>query len=243
MIIETTTKKHSSNLQTETQITSGVAPWLIKLVYPFAKYFLMPFFFRKIVVTGQENIPSEGAVIVAPTHRSRWDALIVPYATGRLVSNRDPHFMVSANEISGIQGWFITRLGGFPIDTHHPAFSSLKHSFDLLCQGEMVVIFPEGNIFRTETVQPLKRGVAKIALEVAIARSAPLSVIAKPENTINILPVSVKYSEKIPQRGCSVEVKIGKCLNINEYPADSSRENSMRLTKDLENALKAIHEQ
>ncbi len=233
MTTETQIKQNQSNLQTETQITSGVAPWLTKIVYPFAKYFLMPFFFKKITVTGQENIPTEGAVIIAPTHRSRWDALIVPYATGRLVSSRDPHFMVSANEIKGIQGWFITRLGGFPIDTSHPGFSSLKHSFDLLSQGKMVVIFPEGNIFRTDTVNPLKRGVAKIALEVAIAH---------PEKTIKILPVSLKYSEKIPQRGCSVEVKIGECLKVNEYPADSSRENSLQLTRDLENSLKAIHE-
>ena len=136
----TETQKNVTELNTETQLTSDVAPWLTKLLYPLAKYLIMPFFFKKITITGQENVPKEGAVIIAPTHRSRWDALVVPYATGRIVSGRDPHFMVSENEIKGIQGWFIRRMGGFPIDTKHPGFSSLKHSFDLLSQNEMVVI-------------------------------------------------------------------------------------------------------
>ncbi len=233
MTIDTEIRETDRSLNTEAQITSSVAPWLTKLIYPLAKYLIMPFFFKKITIIGQENIPSDGAVIVAPTHRSRWDALVVPYCTGRLVSGRDPHFMVSEDEVKGIQGWFIRRMGGFPIDTRHPGLQSLKHSFDLLCQNEMVVIFPEGGIFRTKEVKPLKRGVAKIALEVAIA---------KPEREINILPVSLKYSEVIPQRGCSVIVTIGECIKVNDYPADASRENSRKLTKDLENALKSIHE-
>ena len=220
--------------KTEAPITSHIAPWLTKIAYPLAKYLVMPFFFRQIKITGRENIPSQGGVIIAPTHRSRWDALVVPYATGRLASGRDPYFMVSANEIKGLQGWFIRRLGGFPIKTDRRGYNSLKHSFDLLCQQEMVVIFPEGNIFRTNKVQPLKRGIAKIALEVAST---------KPEQTIKILPVSVKYSQPVPQRGCEVEVNIGKCLNLNQYPADGGRAVSIQLTQDLENALKTIHQE
>ncbi|BAQ65267.1 1-acyl-sn-glycerol-3-phosphate acyltransferase [Geminocystis sp. NIES-3709] len=212
----------------ESQITSHISPWLIKLVYPLATRFLFPFFFKKIEITGQENVPKTGAVIIAPTHRSRWDALIVPYATGKLVSGRNPHFMVSANEMKGLQGWFIKRLGGFEVNTDRPGMDSLRHSFDLLCQGEMVVIFPEGNIYRTDDVQTLKRGVAKIALEVETA---------KPEVEVKILPLTVKYSEPIPQRGCSVSVKIGECLTVKNYHGKSIRESSFLLTEDLAKSL------
>jgi 1-acyl-sn-glycerol-3-phosphate acyltransferase len=76
------------------QITSHIAPWLINIVYPLGSSLVIPFYFGKIDISGQENIPPSGAVIVAPTHRSRWDALLVPYATGRLVSGRDLYFMV-----------------------------------------------------------------------------------------------------------------------------------------------------
>ncbi|WP_373480286.1 lysophospholipid acyltransferase family protein [Geminocystis sp.] len=217
----------------ESHITSHISPFLIQLVYPLTTKLIFPFFFKEITIIGKENVPKNGGLIIAPTHRSRWDALIVPYATGKLVSGRNPHFMVSANEMKGIQGWVIRSLGGFPVNTDKPGLDSLRHSFDLLCQEEMVVIFPEGNIFRTDEVQPLKRGVAKIALEVEITN---------PEVEVKILPVSIKYSQPIPSRGCSVTVTLGECLKVREYQGKSTRENSLILTADLTKSLQKIHE-
>lgn len=214
------------------QITSRLAPWLIKIAYPLAYYLIMPFYFRQIEITGQENVPPSGPVIVAPTHRSRWDALMVPYALGRWVSGRDPYFMVSAPEMRGVQGWLISRLGGFPVNIERPGLGTLRHSFELLSQGEMVVIFPEGGIFRDRQVHPLKTGVARIALEVASA---------KPHSGMKILPVSIKYSQPIPRRGCQVEVKIGPCLNVAEYRQNSLKKEREKLTADLELALKQLH--
>ncbi|MBL1208428.1 lysophospholipid acyltransferase family protein [Geminocystis sp. GBBB08] len=215
----------------ETTITSHISPWLIKIAYVLATKLIFPFFFKKIIITGKENVPKNGAVIIAPTHRSRWDALIVPYATGQLVSARNPHFMVSANEMKGLQGWIVKRLGGFPVNTDKPGLDSLRHSFDLLCQEKMVVIFPEGNICRTDEVQPLKRGIAKIALDVAEE---------KPEIDIKILPISIKYSEPVPSRGCSVTVNIGECLIVKDYKGKSSRKDSIALTASLTTSLKNI---
>jgi 1-acyl-sn-glycerol-3-phosphate acyltransferase len=214
-----------------------VVPWLAKLAYFLGDKLIFPWFFRQVKIIGQENIPKDGAVIIAPTHRSRWDALIVPYATGRMTSGRDPYFMVSANEIKGIQGWFIRRLGGFPVNTQRFTLDglqdSLYYSVNLLSQGNMVVIFPEGNIFRSEEVKPLKRGVAKIALEV---------IQNYPETEIKILPVSIKYSEPKPSRGSAVSVKIGHPLMVEDYQAISVREDSFRLTADLQASLQTIHD-
>lgn len=215
------------------EITSRIAPWLTKIIYPLGAYVIMPFYFGKIEISGQENIPKSGAVIVAPTHRSRWDALIVPYATGRLVSGRELYFMVSANEMKGIQGWFIRRLGGFPVNTNRASLGTLRHSFELLSEGEMMVMFPEGGIFRSQKVESLKQGVGRIALEVASAQ---------PNSDIKILPVSVKYSQEIPHRGCDVKVKIGTCLNVMEYNHNSLKKDAKILTRDLENRLKQLHE-
>lgn len=215
----------------ENQITSKVAPWLSKVAYAVGAKIVLPFFFNKFTVSGTENIPQKGAVIVAPNHRSRWDAIVVPYAVGRLSSGRDPHFMVSANEMKGIQGWFVSRLGGFPVNVERPGTDSLIYSFDLLSQGEMVVIFPEGGIFRTDEVQPLKRGVAKIALDVEEV---------KPEVEIKILPVRIRYDQLFPKRGCSVEIIIGESLNIRDYAFKANKENSIKVTQDLESSLKNL---
>lgn len=220
---------------------SKISPWLARVIYPLGTYVVIPSFFGKIEITGQENIPTKNPVIVAPTHRSRWDALLVPYAVGKMVSGRYTRFMVSANEVSGLQGWFISRLGGFPVDTEKPGVDSLRHSVELLQDDQMLVIFPEGNIFRdlvepantVRKVHPLKRGVARIALDV---------IENKPEKEVNILPVSLKYSDSVPSWGADVKIDIGVPLNAAEYLEDSIRRSSQNLTKALEEKLQQLHQ-
>ena len=67
-------------------------------------------------VLGAENLPKQGPVLLAPTHRARWDALMIPMAAGRRVTGRDCRFMVTRTEMSGLQGWFLHRLGCFAVD-------------------------------------------------------------------------------------------------------------------------------
>jgi 1-acyl-sn-glycerol-3-phosphate acyltransferase len=214
-------------------VKSRISPWLIRLVYPLGAWVIVPTFFGRMTIIGQENIPTEGPVIVAPTHRSRWDALVVPYAVGRMVSGRDLRFMVTSTEMTGLQGCLIRRLGGFPIDVEHPAMSSLQHSVAVLKQGEMLVIFPEGGIFRDKIVHPLKRGVARIALEVESQQ---------PGCGIKILPVSIQYSQSYPSWGTDVTVNIAPPIDVSSYHSQKMKTSSEKLTHDLESILKGLHE-
>ncbi|ACK66424.1 phospholipid/glycerol acyltransferase [Rippkaea orientalis PCC 8801] len=218
---------------TSNSIESSINPWLIRLVYPLGCSLIMPLFFGRITISGQENIPTTGPVIVAPTHRSRWDALIVPQAVGRLVSGRDLRFMVMSTEMTGLQGWLIRRLGGFPIDVKRPGLDSLEHSVSILKQGEMLVIFPEGGIFRDNHVHPLKRGVARIALEV---------VSQQPNSGIKILPVSVQYTQPYPAWGTDVIVNIGQPIDVAKYNPQRMKSSSEALTNDLEAKLKDLYQ-
>ncbi len=214
-------------------VQSHISPWLIRLVYPLGCYFVLPTYFGSIEITGQDYIPSDVPVIVAPTHRSRWDALLIPHTVGRLVSGRDVRFMVMSSEMKGFQGCLIRRLGGFPVDIEHPHASSLLHSVELLKQKEMLVIFPEGGIFRDNTVHPLKRGVARIALEVEEQH---------PKSGIKILPISVKYDDPEPHWGTNVKITIGEPLEVAKYQTEGMKKNSEQLTRDLENCLKILYE-
>lgn len=214
-------------------VNSYISPWLIRLVYPLGCYGLLPSYFGQIQVTGRENIPQDVPVIVAPTHRSRWDALLVPFAVGRLISGRDLRFMVMSSEMKGLQGCLIRRLGGFPIDIDHPHASSLVHSVQLLKQGEMLVMFPEGGIFRDHQVHPLKRGVARIALEVEVQR---------PQSGIKILPIGIRYDDLYPHWGTSVRITIGQPLDVASYQQAGMKKNSEKLTHDLEKCLKNLYE-
>ena len=141
-----------------------VYPWLVSLAYFWGSRFVIPTYFGQIQIIGRENIPPTGPVILAPTHRARWDSLLLPYAVGRLVTGRDMRFMVTSSECQGIQGWFILRMGGFPVDVNRPAIATLRHAIQLMQQGEMLVIYPEGEFHRDGKVYPLKLGVARLAL-------------------------------------------------------------------------------
>lgn len=226
-------QSNSSSSAKSDELNSRISPWLARILYPIGSYVVLPLFFSKIEVNGRENIPLQDPVLVAPTHRSRWDAFIVPYALGRLVSGRDLHFMVSANEVKGFQGWVIRRMGGFPVDTEHPQLSSVRHSIELLKQDrEMLVIFPEGGIFNDDKIHPLKRGVATIALQ---------AQADCPQREVKILPVGIRYSQPYPSWGTEVVVDIGKPLTVNQYAQRSLRQSSQKLTTALQDSLKQIY--
>ena len=211
-----------------------VSPWLSCLVYPLGCYLLLPSYFGKLEVIGRENIPLTGPVILAPTHRSRWDALIIPYTAGRWQTGRDLRYMVSENEMRGLQGWFISRMGGFPVDPQHPALSTIRESIKVLSQGEMLVIFPEGDIYRQQPVQPLKGGIGRIALKAQSQRQV--------KESVKIVPISIHYSQAYPNWGTKVRVKVGCPLDVTNYPLAEVKTSAKRLTDDLERALKDLYE-
>ncbi|TVP64384.1 MAG: 1-acyl-sn-glycerol-3-phosphate acyltransferase [Nodularia sp. (in: Bacteria)] len=217
-----------------THTSSRVSPWLSPLFYLFGRRVLLPLFFRQIEITGQENIPLTGPVILAPTHRSRWDSLVLPYATGRCVTGRDLRFMVSINECQGLQGWLVRRMGGFPVDPQRPSITTLRHAVELLQQGEMLVIYPEGNIYRDGQLHPLKAGIARLSL------SAESS---QPGLDVKILPVSINYSQPYPQFGTGVKVNIGTAINVSDYTVGKVKQNAENLTSDLTLVLQKLSNQ
>lgn len=224
------------NTITPSKISSRISPLLGAIAYPLGNQFVLPYYFDHIFVTGQHHIPKRSPVILAPTHRSRWDALIVAHATGKGVTGRYLRFMVSADEMKGVQGWFIRQLGGFPVDTRRTRrtkMASVDHTIELLHRGQMVVIFPEGNIFRDTQVQPIKRGVAKIALDAQAQRASTLP-------PVQIVPIDLHYSDPIPHRGTAVRVTIGQPLAAADYSSDSVKAGSKQLTQDLTAALQSL---
>jgi 1-acyl-sn-glycerol-3-phosphate acyltransferase len=227
------TSSETSTLAKVAPVTSRVSHWLTPILYPMGRHLILPSYFRKLSVTGQENIPSTGPVILAPTHRSRWDGLLIPYAAGKLATGRDLRYMVSADEMKGIQGWFIRHMGGFPVNTRQPGIGSLRHGVELLRNGEALVLFPEGNIFHDCQVHPLKPGLARIALQAECGKSGI---------GLKIVPISIRYSQPVPHWRCDVSVRIGIPLNVADYCTQSAKKSSQQLTNDLERAMRNLDE-
>ena len=93
----------------------------------------MKFFFsEKKIINNTLSIPNNNSIILAPTHRSRWDGLILTMAMGRRVTQKDCRFMVTKSEMRGIQGWFLKRLGCFSINQLSPSLAALKYAIYLI---------------------------------------------------------------------------------------------------------------
>ena len=67
------------------------------------------FFRKKKILKNGFSIPINSSIILAPTHRSRWDGLILTMAMGRRITKKDCRFMVTKSEMKGIQGWFLKK--------------------------------------------------------------------------------------------------------------------------------------
>lgn len=210
---------------------SNLSPWFAPLAYKIGEDLVLPNFFKTIRITGQENIPTNGPVVFAPTHRSRWDALLVGLV-GHQTTGRYLRFMVTADECSGLQGWAIRRLGGFPVDVRRPAIATLRHGMQLLRNQQTLVIFPEGDIFRDKQVQRLKPGLARLALQ---------AEQSTPGLGVKVIPIYFDYDNPRPCLGSSVEVRIGQPLAVNSYLASgSAKQQAMQLTADLKQSLEAL---
>jgi 1-acyl-sn-glycerol-3-phosphate acyltransferase len=225
------TTTNSTEIHSTQTIRSGFSPWLTKIIYPLGRYIVLPGFFREIEIIGQEHIPYTGAVILAPTHRTRWDSLLVSYAVGPYVTGRNLRVMVTRPEMQGIQGWFLRRLGCFPIDTTKLGIGSIRHSVELLHQGEMLTIYPEGNLFRDGKLHPLKKGLARIAMQ---------SVSLQPDLDLKIIPICLDYEDLTPKFRDRVTVKIGKPLPVQAYQHLSSKAAAEQLHQDLTRSLEGL---
>ena len=141
--------------------------------------------------------------------------------------------MVTADECLGIQGWFIRRLGGFPVHVRRPSVKSLRHGVQLLQEKEMMVIYPEGNIYK-DGIHPLKPGLARIALRAERSR---------PNLDVKIVPISLAYSEPCPKWRGTAKVTIGEPISVSNYKAGEPKVRSKELMKDLQSALERLASQ
>ena len=222
------TRSTNHNTQIDRQIPAGISGWLTKIIYPLGQYIVLPGFFREIEIIGKEYIPYTGAVILAPTHRSRWDPILVPYAVGPYVTGRSLRFMVTIDEVQGVKGWLMKRLGGFAIDTNKPSIASIRHSVELLHAGEMLTIFPEGNIIRDGHLAPLKQGLSRIAMQ---------AEVTKPGLDLKVIPIRLHYEQPIPKFRSKVLIEICKPLELKSYLEFSTKTGASKLHQDLVQSL------
>ena len=99
--------------------------------------FFLIFFRPKIV--GREKIPKDGGVILAGNHRHIFDPCMPILSTKRHV-----HYMAKKELFNSPIGWFFKVVGCIPVDRGHDNTDSKEAALEVLREGEVLGIFPEG---------------------------------------------------------------------------------------------------
>ena len=191
------------------------------------------FFSKKKIINNGFLFPINSSIILAPTHRSRWDGLVLTMAMGRRVTNKDCRFMVTKSEMRGIQGWFLKRLGCFSINQLSPSLSALRYAIYLIENKQQLVVFPEGKINRHGKTLILKEGLYRLA-----------RLASKKNSSITIVPIGIAYSKVSPRFRGQFCLSLGKPLLMSKYLNLSIEEFNKilneRMVKEEKIALKNV---
>ena len=193
------------------------------MLYLFLKAFgnvILKLFF-KVNIYNNIEIPKHGPLIIAINHKSPMDPPLIGTVFPRVV-----HFFAAEELFSiPIVGWVIKKLGVIPVNRRQKDFRSLKRAIELLREGEIVAIFPQGGIppYDSKERYKIKPGVAYLALKA----KAP------------ILCVCISGTEFIIPRGSMFFKKLFTRINV-EYRAIIYPEGDMGVEDILEKVKKEI---
>jgi 1-acyl-sn-glycerol-3-phosphate acyltransferase len=177
----------------------GVSRPLYLVVRALLVPFLRLWFHMRI--TGAENIPREGAAVIAPNHKSFWDSFFVAVATPRHLRFMGKSELFEKRPL----GYLFVRLGAFPVRRGEADQDALETARTILRQGGLLALFPEGTRVRDpEGVGSPKRGAGRLALE-AGAPLIPTAITGTQRLFAGPFPkpvrVQVAFGEPIEVRG------------------------------------------
>ena len=93
----------------------------------------------QIKITGKENIPVSGPVVVCGNHNHVHDQFPVILSTKRMI-----HYMAKKEYFDGKMAWFFRMAGCIPVDRSIKDESAKAEAISILEENEVFGIFPEG---------------------------------------------------------------------------------------------------
>jgi 1-acyl-sn-glycerol-3-phosphate acyltransferase len=115
----------------------------------------------RVRAIGTANVPRKGALVLAPNHFSQMDHFFVGIYLRRKI-----RFMAKSQLFGPPVLTYIYKHGGvFPVRRGHKDEEAFKTAYELLDQGEMLLVYAEGGRSRSGEMGEPKPGVGRIALE------------------------------------------------------------------------------
>ncbi|MBK5220125.1 MAG: 1-acyl-sn-glycerol-3-phosphate acyltransferase [Thermoleophilia bacterium] len=178
----------------------------------------------RVRAIGVENVPREGALVLAPNHFSQMDHFFAGVYLRRKV-----RFMAKSQMFGPPVLTYIFKHGGvFPVRRGQRDEEAFKTAFELIDQGEMLLVYAEGGRSRSAEMGEPKPGIGRLALE----SGAP------------IVPVAIFGSAKARgwKRGRfpKVTVQFGEPLSF-PVEQDASRERQLEVASEVFAEVKRMY--
>jgi 1-acyl-sn-glycerol-3-phosphate acyltransferase len=197
------------------------------VVYLIARFVLRPLMFLLLRphITGRENVPLEGPVVLASNHLSFIDSIVIPLAAPRRVA-----YLAKAEYFTGrgFGGWLrktlFTALGAYPVErqTQRAAQAALDTALGILQSGVAFGLYPEGTRSKDGRLARGKTGVAWLALT-ADCPVVPVGLVGTDE----VQPVGASWPR--PRR---ISITFGEPLTFPEQRGQAGRNQARRVVTD-----------
>ncbi|MBL9205307.1 MAG: 1-acyl-sn-glycerol-3-phosphate acyltransferase [Opitutaceae bacterium] len=181
-------------------------------------------------VAGLENIPKQGAFIVACNHASHLDPPII----GSLVPRQMAFFARKTLWKPGIASWWLDGVGTIPVDRDGGSdVTAIRRVLQTLQSGKALILFPEGTRSPDGRLQPAKPGVGLIACKTQVP----------------VLPVRIFNSHEAFGRkggmrlGTRVSITFGPILPPRAYdPPGAGRDRYQKTSERIMAAISQLSE-
>ena len=168
-------------------------------------------------VTGAENIPDDGGVVVCANHIHWNDCL---YLAAKVRNRRITYL----SKIEAMNNWF-TRwllgekgLGAISVRRGESDLAAVRQCLQTVKDGDVLGIFPQGTRSRDNTPTPMLNGVSMIAMRA----NAP------------IIPIYIDGPYRLFKR---VDVRIGKPVDISDLGRKADAATLTEITRRIETAI------
>jgi len=213
------------------------------MIYSALKWIIgiaLHWFYGDVRVTGSERIPASGPLLIAVNHQNALvDSLIVGWVVPRRIA-MTAKATLTENPLVALVFRILgvvplrrasdeaRKSNGTPLDPSRNT-GAFREILNLLNQRGAVLIFPEGKSHNETGLEPLKTGMARLALQARDEQSI---------RGVNILPLGLVFEDKgVP--GTIVAAHIGEAIHMDSWPTTDH----ITLTDEIARRLRDVSEE
>lgn len=200
----------------------------LRLAAAFVRFVLSAI--ARVRVSGLEDLPRSGPLIVVANHISNADPpLVAGWLTPAL--GRQMHILAKASLFVPVLGSLLRRLGATPVRAGGSDIEAYRAARGVLDRGEVLCIFPEGTRSQSGQLGEPKPGVAMLA-----TRSG-----------VPVLPVGISGTDRLlgrgqrfPRLGTRIEMRVGEPFTLELDPALSRRAATQAASDEIMRRIAAL---